>query len=344
VNGPPRFASVARLLGGAMSGLLGAKLAILWAAVGCSTTMLAFGLAFMLVAAGLLVRRLGRLGSAGAALLATVVAWRAARCPRPGVEVTVLPGGGSRIVNRLVEERDGTLPVGTLLRAMGSIPHDESRDFLPGLRRVYDRMDAEAGSVPSPAVATYLGMEHPSAFDVAIFRPPGPVRFAVVFLHGYAGNCAVYCWVVARAALPLGAMTVCPSVGPDGRWWLAGGPATVAATLEFVRRQGVSTVVLAGLSNGGLGASRLAPRFRDQLSGLMLISGCESDAPSAGLPTLVVHGRADSLIPVDYGRACAKRDNAAYAELDSGHFMLIDHDEEVTRVVRAWLTERFGAK
>jgi pimeloyl-ACP methyl ester carboxylesterase len=96
-------------------------------------------------------------------------------------------------------------------------------------------------------------------------------------------------------------------------------------------------VVLAGLSNGGIGASRLALRVRASLSGLVLVSGCDPDAPAVAVPTLVVHGANDRRIPAAVGRACAEHDGADYVELDSGHFMLVDRDEALVRAVRTWL-------
>jgi predicted esterase len=309
----------------------------------CSLVACGYAFALLLIGVGLLKRRVQRIAVIGAVSFVALLGWRAARGPRVGVEVAVWPQGGSRTVNRLYEERDGTLPMARMLRWMGTIPRDESYDFVVRLARVYDAMDAEIGVVPTPAVATYLGLERPTAFDTVVFRPATVPRFAVVFLHGYAGNYVVYCWVMSRAVTPLGGMTVCPSVGSDGSWWLPDGARTLETSIEVVRRQGVERIVLAGLSNGGLGASRLAPQLRASLAGLVLVSGCDPDAPSAGIPTLVVQGRSDSMMPARNGRACARQTGAQYVEIDSGHFMLIDHDEELVRAVRAWLKARFGA-
>jgi pimeloyl-ACP methyl ester carboxylesterase len=332
-----RSISAVSILVGAPIAALSLVFALLAVLSKGSLTLGLYAVGLGAVGAGLLVRRWRLLAGCGSAMLLFALVWRGSRGPAPGVEVTVWPDGGTRTLGRLYEERDGTVPVATLLRMGHVVDQEESRDFVPGLVRVYRQMQREVGPVPTPAVPTYLGLESPSAFDTVVFRPERTPRFAVVFLHGYAGNFSVFCWIVARGVLPLGGVTVCPSVGPQGYWWQPSGATTLERTLTRLGQLGFRRVILAGLSNGGIGASRLALRVRESLSGLMLVSGCDPDAPSVGLPTLVLQGARDTRIPAAVGRACAEHNAAEYVELDSGHFMLVDRDEDTAQAIRSWL-------
>ena len=258
-----------------------------------------------------------------------------------------LPGGHPRLINRLVAERDGTLFTARLLLLTRQLPRSDARDFLPALDSAFDRMDAAEGPFATPAVATWLGRQSPDGFDAVIISPDGgkAPETAVVLLHGYAGNFAVYCWQLSRAASAISALTVCPSVGPAGDWWSAQGEETLERTLAWLERRGIRRVYLAGLSNGGMGASILATRASHpgvELKGLVLISGASSRAPAPRIPTLIVQGRHDSMMPTSMMRAFAERAGplATYFEVNSGHFAFLDRYQECERAISAWLVER----
>jgi pimeloyl-ACP methyl ester carboxylesterase len=161
--------------------------------------------------------------------------------------------------------------------------------FVPALEAAFARLRDAQGPVATPAVATWLGMQSPEPFDAIVIPPPGQAapEAAVVFLHGYAGNFAVYCWQMARSAQPISALTVCPSVGPAGDWGSRRGEDTLERTYAWLARRGVRRVYLGGLSNGGVGASLLVQRAAHpglELRGLLLISGAETKAPCPGSP------------------------------------------------------------
>jgi pimeloyl-ACP methyl ester carboxylesterase len=177
-----------------------------------------------------------------------------------------------------------------------------------------------------------------------VYTPPmqHPARVAVVFLHGSGGNFAMPCWVFARAVEPVGAATLCPSVGPDGIWSTGRGEATVRASIAYLHARGVERIYLAGLSNGGIGASLLAPRLARELAGLVLIAGVSSRGGTGGLPTLVVHGRADTMARPGPARALVARagSRATYAEFPGGHFVLIEHPDAVRDTITRWIAGR----
>ncbi len=66
-----------------------------------------------------------------------------------------------------------------------------------------------------------------------------------------------------------------------------------------------------------------------------------SFAADLEVPTLIVHGRSDRLIPVEHGRALAQMiPDAEYIEVEGGH--LIGGDAEVLARVAEWVVEQNG--
>ncbi|QSQ28537.1 alpha/beta hydrolase [Pyxidicoccus parkwayensis] len=316
--------------------------------IGASPSGWGYAVGFALVSIGMLAPR-GRRGlvRAGLGLMVLVALGRLVFAEGTQLETLTLPDGGHRWVNRLVAERDGTMLAGQVLVRTGRLPRSDSREFLPALEAAFDRMDAYEGALATPAVATYLGLQSPESFDAVVIPPrgePAP-RTAVVFLHGFAGNFAVYCWEMAQSVQAISALTVCPSVGPAGDWWSPQGERTLEKTFEWLAERGVRRVYLGGLSNGGVGASVLAGRVshpRLELRGLVLVSGADSRAPLPRVPTLMVQGKHDSMMPTRSMRAFAERlgRRGTYVELDSGHFAFLDRHVECERAISTWLAER----
>jgi pimeloyl-ACP methyl ester carboxylesterase len=244
----------------------------------------------------------------------------------------------SRLVDRVVEESDIALTGTRVLVASGML-HDDARELPGAMRAAYTRFRADQGDAPSPVVATYLGLERSSAFDLILLDQPG-ARSAVVFLHGFGGSFDLPCWQLARAVEPLGVATACPATGWQGDWSSPEGEATLRRTIDILHARGIERIVLAGLSNGGLGASRLAPHLSKHLSGLILISGADPDAPSPGVPTLVIHGRHDTMTSADESRVYASRTGGRYVELDAGHFAMLVRAEQTDAAIRDFVSGR----
>ncbi len=339
------------------AGLLGALAAPLVAVllgaallVGASPSGWGYVLGALLTTVGLLTRRRRRwrgLTRAGLGLLVLVLGARVLLTERGALSVQRLPDGGSRLVNRLVDERDGTLLAAHALRLSGRLPRAEARDFVPALESAFTRMREAEGPVATPAVATWLGMQRPEAFDAVLIPPESsePTSTAVVFLHGYAGNFAVYCWQMSRAARAISALTLCPSVGPEGRWKSPRGEQTLAATYAWLAARGIRRVYLGGLSNGGEGASVLVNRPVPaglELRGLVLISGAETKAAPPRVPVLLVQGARDTMMPTRLMREYAQRAGrlATSVEVDSGHFAFLDHHAECQGAIATWLRAR----
>ncbi len=318
--------------------------------VGASPSGWGYAVGFALVTAGLLTRPWRRrrgLTRAGLGLLLFVAVTRLGLATGNQLDTLRLPDEGHRWVNRLVAERDGTLLAAHALVLSGRLPRSDARGFIPALEAAFGRMDAAEGPLATPAVATYLGLQSPRSFDALVLPPPNNTtpKTAVIFLHGYAGNFAVYCWQMAQAAHAISALTVCPSVGPAGDWWSPRGERTLEATLDWLAERGIRRAYLGGLSNGGAGATVLVGRVshpRISLRGLVLVSGAFSEPPTPSIPTLLVQGRHDSMMPTRSMRAIAARlgGRGSYVEVDSGHFAFLDHHFEVERAISRWLREQ----
>jgi pimeloyl-ACP methyl ester carboxylesterase len=196
----------------------------------------------------------------------------------------------------------------------------------------------------SPFLVTYLNQQHPSAFDVVVAEAIGDTRpkRGIIFLHGYGGNFTLQCWLVGHAGERIGAITVCPSTGASGDWWSPQGAAILHQTLTYLQRRGVERIYLAGLSNGGIGASRLAQRFESDLAGLILISGADPHARITRLPVLVVQGKNDERIPMSVAEqyVTAARATSTYLLLEGDHFVLLKQVDRVQSAIADWITRQ----
>jgi pimeloyl-ACP methyl ester carboxylesterase len=251
-----------------------------------------------------------------------------------------LPSGAPIEASTTIEEL-AMVRIG-VWRAGQTIEDEERPALAAAMDAAYERMNAR-GAQPSIFLASHRA-QRASAFDALIAEAPAP-RVGVVFLHGSGGNFTWPCWAIAEVVVAQGGVIVCPSgVGARAAWASGEGPAIVSAAIEALRARGVERVVLAGLSSGGVGASRLMRGLRGRIDGVILISGATSQRTE--LPALLVHGTGDTMVPVYGARALARRSPAAtLIELPGRHFVLAEHTTEVQGHIRDWLTapnERAG--
>ena len=89
-------------------------------------------------------------------------------------------------------------------------------------------------------------------------------------------------------------------------------------------------VLLIGSSYGGLAAAHLASLYPDRLVGLILLAPAlhrkedpvfypGSLMPPRGVPTIVIHGIHDTVVPVDVSRRYAARGGVELIEVDDDH-------------------------
>jgi pimeloyl-ACP methyl ester carboxylesterase len=247
------------------------------------------------------------------------------------------------LTNRLFPEADVAVTSARAVIMTGMLPANDTKSLVPTLKRAFETMNQAEGSNPSPILMTSLGLQTEDAFDTIDVAAPSPyAHAAVLFLHGYGGNFTLQCWMIAQAARRAGAATFCPSTRLAGDWWSAPGPAIVRGSMRRLRAPGFDRIVLAGLSNGGVGASRIAPALGDGIVGLLLVSGAAPEVPRPTVPTLVLEGSRDTMMSPWVVRHYAERTGATYVELDGTHFLLIEQRDAVTDVMARWLAARFG--
>jgi pimeloyl-ACP methyl ester carboxylesterase len=247
-----------------------------------------------------------------------------------------------RLWNRIFNEQDVVLFGTRLALYLGLISPAENNGLIPALAERYSELQE---MMPlSPFLLTYLNQQHPDMFDAVIAEPAvdTPPKRAIVFLHGYGGNFTLECWLMSHAGERIGALTICPSIGPVGDWWSPSGEATLRQTLTYLQQRGIKRVYLGGLSNGGIGVSRLAHRFESDLAGLILISGVDPDASITGLPVLVVQGKDDE----GMSRSVVERYVAAvgasstYLLLEGDHFVLLKQVDRVQGAIADWILQQ----
>jgi len=338
-----RLAAAFVLLSVSTGGML---LALVWQ---LSWWSLLVGVGALLVTAGLFARVLAPRRAkpillAGAVVLAGPFVLRAVTARgTEGHGLITLPGArGMRLIDRLVPERDGVLAAAGMMGWVRGLDDDEIGDLRPILARAYDRIDVPALRLPTPAIATYLGLESPNAFDVVVISPRAgegsrAPSGALLFLHGFAGGFYVYCWELAQAAREANLLTICPSFDASGAWWTPRGEQTLLETLSYLRARGMKRIYLAGLSNGAAAASVFALQHERELKGLILISGTREQTPPA-LPTLVIQGARDRMMPATLARAYADRSrHVRYHEIPGGHFVLLSKHELVRPLIAEFL-------
>ena len=289
------------------------------------------------------------LGLAAAVLFTILVLVRMVGAGDGMIGMRTLPGGGSaRWLARLIDEQDLALVGARVLALQWPLPASERERLVPAMREAYLDMRHDDAFSPSPALDTFLFRQLPGAFDTLVIEPRAepkpsvPMKFGVLFLHGFAGSYTLECWLVARAAREIGALTVCPATDFTGHWRGETGERILRASLDYLHSRGIQRVFLAGLSNGAAGASTLLARFAPSFEGLILISGAPAAGGNGGLPTLVVHGEHDTVAPVAAARAFAERNHATYAGFDGGHFVLVVRRAETREAIVNWLMHQAG--
>ncbi len=206
----------------------------------------------------------------------------------------------------------------------------------------------EVGSVMHLAYGELLGAG-PGRGHLYQLRTPDEVRAVVLFVHGSAGPFRSYQHVLAPLT-ECGIDVVSPTFG-FGNWSREGGTETLVETVEWIRSQPRyrdRSIVLAGLSNGGLGASRAAAAMPNEFAAVVYISAVltASDAAAVArecppdLPVFVVHGTQDRRIPTKWLMSSAGVLEEAGFEVhttlvpDEDHFLLFSQAAPILEVIR----------
>ncbi|MCA8959627.1 MAG: hypothetical protein KDC38_03905 [Planctomycetes bacterium] len=169
--------------------------------------------------------------------------------------------------------------------------------------------------------------------------PDDPGAPLVIILHGNGGNFRAYAQLLAPPLLAHGFAIAFPTNG-YGCW--------SEADLERVRavRDAVESetgarprsVILGGVSAGGIGALRIATIAPEDFDGCFAISGVEGGGAVPPIPTLLIHGTRDGRIGVEVARRLVEdRLGVTLREIDADHFALLTQTEIVLRFLIEWL-------
>ncbi len=279
----------------------------------------------------------------GLLLLLGVSAFRVVTA-KHGATISMHRGGrDAPMLDRLLPERDVSITSARAVILANILPANDTKNLVPTLKDSFRKMDAQEHAYPSPIVMTTLQLQKAGAFDtIEIPAPSSDSHSAVLFLHGFGGNFTLQCWAVAQASRRANAATFCPSTRLYGDWWRGDGPQIARNMLAELRARGFDQIVLAGLSNGGVGASRIAQQVNDKIVGLLLISGASPEAAPAGVPTVAFEGARDTMMSPSVVRQYAENTGATYVEVDGTHFLLLEKLDDMTLKMAAWLSKRFG--
>ena len=282
---------------------------------------------------------------AGSALAVATMALRIL-FPPTGEQMNLvsLPGkSGTRLLNRILNEQDIVLFGAQVAPYLGAISPAEKNSLDLKFSQTFQAMRQHGVTPLSPFLMTYLNQQHAGEFDAIIAEPGSGTspKTGIIFLHGFGGNFTLQCWLIAEAGYQIQAVTVCPSTSVSGAWWSSQGPSILEETFIYLHQRGVQRIYLAGLSNGAIGASKLAHRYKDYVEGLVLISGADPKAKLTELPVLLLHGKYDERIPVSVmdAYASAAGRNATYHLFEGDHFLLLKQADEVQQMIVNWLIQ-----
>jgi pimeloyl-ACP methyl ester carboxylesterase len=238
---------------------------------------------------------------------------------------------------------------------------EQARRVAPFTLELYRDMENDPnfhqlGSVMGWAYADVLGLP----FEMGHYylyipknRPAGPLP-AIIFLHGSFGNFKTYIWVWSKLAEREGLVIIAPSYG-FGNWRSADSATLISQVLADATTQvelDPQRLYLAGLSNGGLGISRLASAEPERFRGLIFLSPVmdtslvDSSAFQQawqGRPVLVITGAADERIPLSYVQQRAATFKAGGITVTERvypgetHFLFFSQPEAVLSDISAWL-------
>jgi pimeloyl-ACP methyl ester carboxylesterase len=240
------------------------------------------------------------------------------------------------------------------------LTHEQAREVAPFTLELYREMEQDEnfrqlGSVMGDAYAQLAGLPIDKGHYYLYVPQNRPARRlpAVVFLHGSAGNFKVYTWLWSKLAEEEGFVIIAPSYG-FGNWDQSGVESVLRAIEDVgqVVELDADRIYLAGLSNGGLGVSRLAAEVPELFRGLIFISPVMAtdivdEEPFhrqwAERPVLVITGEADDRIPLSYVEQRVAIMQAGNVDVTGivypgeNHFLFFSQADSILEDIAAWL-------
>lgn len=225
-------------------------------------------------------------------------------------------------------------------------------------QKVYAELQADptfsrAGSTMNVAYGELWGFEprndhlyrYPQADTAWKLRRP-----VLLFLHGSGGNFLGYLWVLKRFADTCGWTVIAPD-NAFGFWRPDAAHSTIERALRYIEAQedlDASRVVLAGLSNGGLGVQQALSHGRHRFEAVVLLSAVPASTMPphpTDTPWFVLHGDADLRIPIAYTDQMVAMLRQAGAAVDrrvvaGDHFVFFERQDAVLEILTAAVSTR----
>lgn len=253
-------------------------------------------------------------------------------------------------ISRIPDEGE-TAMSGLLLSSVLGLIHGEERDSLERLLgREYELLSTSPrfDGLPNATLISGGGGHRPSLTWVPPGRTDGP---CLVFLHGFGGQLTIYLQSLMSSGLAEESAIVAPFLDTRARWWHDTGEAIVSELIESNLPNAVDRdrVYLVGLSNGAIGAARLAQnaRLSHRIAGVILISGSAQPlGPDLdGLDILVITGADDPRFPLagvesDVAALSSQGAQVELEILEGDHFILLSHKREVAQRIGRWIGGR----
>ncbi|UQA55862.1 hypothetical protein [Polyangium aurulentum] len=254
------------------------------------------------------------------------------------------------LLSRLVDEDETALAGLGFASSLGLIRGAEERSLDTLLRASYADLRASPRFAGLPNAAL-IGAAPGRVRFLAWVPPRKPNAPCLVFLHGFGGQLSVYLQEWVDGGLGDEFAIVAPFLDADGAWWSPEGEAVVRGLVERSLPASVdrTRVFLVGLSNGAIGAVRLAarPEMRRLFRGVVLLSGSAEvqGADLTGLDLLVITGAQDPRFPLSgiEEHVASLRAGGAQALVEvvpGDHFVALREKREVEGRMRAWLGPR----
>lgn len=175
-------------------------------------------------------------------------------------------------------------------------------------------------------------------------------RPMIVFLHGAGGNFKIYTYILSKLADQLGFIVIAPSFGYTGYWDTQTGEESILEAIDDAANQSAAdrrNIYLVGLSNGGLGVTRMAEKYPDYFAGLVYISPVivrsERLIKWRRRPILIVTGARDRRIPVEkiksiasFWRNCGV-DLTLKINQSADHFMVFTQTASLLADLKDWI-------
>ena len=176
--------------------------------------------------------------------------------------------------------------------------------------------------------------------------PGGRTWPVLLFLHGAAGNLALYPWLWSRFADERGLIVVCPT-WDNGEWWRPGGAQVALDALDDTLGScsvDEGRVFLAGYSSGAIGGWAVLAARPNAFRGFVSIAGARlsrlDDARIPHVPVLLLHGAKDRVIPPAESRRLRERlpGSAELVEFPGeDHFIIIRSMGKLEEAIGKWM-------